>query len=180
MNISGKKIAMVVPFRDFRDAEYFISANFLISCGGEVVNVSRQKGTAIGVDGGDIEIQMIPEEFRTEDFDALVFVGGPGTAKNLENQDLHKMASDFVKTGKVLAAICIAPVLLAKAGLLSGKKATVWSGPMDKTAIKILKEEGALYQEKDLVVDNNLVTANGPAAANKFAEALVKKLDKTV
>jgi len=176
-NISGKKIAMVIAFRDFRDAEYFIPADILSFYGGEIINVSTQKGTAIGADGGDVEVQLSSQEFRAEDFDALVFVGGPGMAKNLENQEFHRMAQAASAAGKVMGAICISPVLLAKAGVLSGRKATVWSGPMDKSPIKMLKEAGAVYLKESVVVDNNTITANGPVAAKEFGEALAKKLD---
>jgi protease I len=175
-NISGKKIAMVVTFRDFRDAEYFIPADILTTCGAEIVNVSTQKGMAVGADGGDIEVQLTPQEFRVEDFDALVFVGGPGMGKNLENKDFQRMAQQAAKTGKVLGAICIAPVLLAKAGVLQGKKATVWSSPMDKSPINMLKEAGAAYQNEDVVIDDKIITANGPDAAESFGEALVEML----
>ena len=96
--------------------------------------------------------------------------------KNLENQEFHGLAQGFFKTGKILAAICIAPALLAKAGVLQDKKATVWSGPMDKSPVNILKEGGAIYQNEDVVVDNNIITANGPEAAAKFGEALVRAL----
>ena len=180
INISGKKIAMVVAFRDFRDAEYFIPADILTSCGAKIINVSTKKGIAIGVDGGEVNVQLTPKDFNIKDFDALIFIGGSGMAKNLGNQDFQSMARQALEAGKILGAICIAPVLLAKAGLLSGKKATVWSGPMDKSPIKILRECGALYQEKDVVVESGLITANGPDAAKLFAEALLGELDKNL
>ena len=174
--LKGKKIAMVIAFRDFRDAEYFIPADILAGYGAKIIPLSTKKGIAMGADGGDAEVLLTPEEFQAKDFDALVFVGGPGMAKELVNQDFQRMAQAMVKAGKLLAAICIAPVLLAKAGILQGKKATVWSGPMDKAPISMLKESGADYQEKALVIDGLIITANGPGAAKDFGEALAKAL----
>ncbi|PIR71487.1 MAG: hypothetical protein COU43_02395, partial [Candidatus Nealsonbacteria bacterium CG10_big_fil_rev_8_21_14_0_10_37_25] len=77
---------------------------------------------------------------------------------------------------KVLASICISPVILAKAGVLKGKKATVWSSPMDKVPVRILEENEAIYQDKSVVADGKIVTANGPAAAEKFAKAIITAL----
>lgn len=175
-NILGKKAAMFLAFREFRDAEYFIPAEILKSVGVKIINVSTQKGTAFGADGGEVEIDLTTEELLFKDFDALVFIGGSGIVKDLENQDLHKLARDFVGAGKILAAICIAPVILAKAGVLQGKKATVWSGPMDRSSINILKESGSSYQKEDVVIDGSIITANGPNAAAGFGEALARKL----
>ena len=77
---------------------------------------------------------------------------------------------------KILAAICIAPAILAKAGVLEGKNATVWSSVLDKGPIKILEENGANYVEKDVVVDGNIITANGPQAASEFGRKIVEIL----
>ena len=174
--MKNKNVAIVVAFRDFRDIEYFIPRDILVGAGFQIFNVSTKKGIAVGSDGGEVEINLTPDEFRVEDFDALVFIGGPGMAKNLDNKDFQRMAQEAISASKVLAAICIAPALLAKAGVLKGKKATVWSNPMDKSAIKILKEAGADYQDERVVKAGLLVTANGPAAAKEFGEVLTKLL----
>ncbi len=121
---------------------------------------------------------MTADEFKIENFDAAVFIGGPGMGKNLDNQSFQKIAQDVFRAGKVLAAICIAPALLAKAGVLAGKKATVWSAPLDKSAIKILKEGGAQYLAEDVVVDGKIITAPGPLAAKKFGEKIVEVLTR--
>lgn len=175
-NLSAKiKIAMIIAFRGFRDAEYFISKEILEKAGIEVKTVSSKKGTAIGADGGSTEANILLYEVNMDDFDAAVFVGGPGCLNALDNQDSYKIARETVSQNKILAAICISPVILARAGVLSGKKATVWSSPTDRRAIKILEEKGAVYQATSVVVDGKLITANGPDAAKKFAEE-VKEL----
>jgi len=175
-SISSKKIAIVIAFREFRDIEYFIPRNILAGVGAQIVTCSTQKGTAIGADGGEVEVDLLISEINIEDFDAVVFIGGSGMAKNLDSPDFQRIAKEAVERGKVLGAICIAPVLLAKAGVLSGKKATVWSSPLDKSAVKMLKEGGATYVAEDVVTDGKLVTANGPGAAKKFGEALTNLL----
>lgn len=176
--LEGKKIAMVIAFRDFRDIEYFIPRDTLLGAGAKIVTVSSQKGMAIGADGGEVQVSLDASEFQAENFDATVFIGGPGMGKKLEDESFQKIAKDTVESDKVLGAICIAPALLAKAGVLEGKKATVWSSPLDKSPIRMLEEGGAEYLAEDVVVDGKIVSASGPAAAKKFAEALIEVLTK--
>ncbi len=171
-----KKIAIVIAFRDFRDVEYFIPADIFRNAGAKITTISSEKGIAIGVDGGEAKIDLTLDEFRAENFDAVIFIGGPGMGKNLDNQNFQKIAKDAIAADKIIGAICIAPALLAKAGALSGKKATVWSGPLDKYGIKILEENGAIFGDEHLVGDGNLSTASGPHAAKEFAEKIIEAL----
>lgn len=172
----SKKVALIVAFRDFRDEEYFIPKQILESFGIEVKTVSTNFGKAVGVSGGEAEVDLLLANFNVEDFDAVVFIGGAGAVKFMDDEKAHFVAKEALKKDKILAAICIAPTILAKAGVLAAKKATVWSSPLDKSAIKILKERGAIYQEDSVVKDGKIITANGPLAAKKFGEVLVESL----
>jgi protease I len=175
--LEGKKVAIIIAFRDFRDEEYFIPKEVLENSGAEVRTVSTEKGIAIGSQGGEANVNIILSEIKVSDFDAIVFIGGPGAPKYLDNETSYKIAQDAVLQGKILAAICISPTILAKSGVLSGKKATVWSSPLDKSAVKILKDSGANYQSDRVVIDGKIITANGPDAAGDFAEAIIRVLN---
>ena len=177
-NISGKKIVMVLAFRDFRDAEYFIPKEILEKAGAEIKNASNKIGTAIGADGGEVEVDFLVSELNPADFDAIVFIGGPGCLNGLDNKDSYNLIRQTLSQNKVLSSICISPVILAKAGVLEGKRATVWSSPMDKSAIKILEENGAIFQVKSVVRDGKIITANGPSSAEEFGEAILETLTK--
>jgi protease I len=174
-NLSGKKVLMLVAFRDFRDQEYFVPRKIFEDSKIEVKTASSKKGRAIGADGGDVEVDFLISEVSVDEFDAIVFVGGPGALEHLDNENSYKLAKEAVEKGKVLGAICISPVILAKAGVLNGKKATVWTD-FTKSQAKILKENGAIFEEKDVVVDGKIVTGNGPQAAEKFAKEIVNLL----
>jgi protease I len=171
-----KKIAMIIAFQDFRDEELFIPRSIFLAEGAEVKIVSTKKGKAIGVFGGVIDVDLTLEELNVSEFGAIVFVGGAGAAKYVNDEKCHQIARKAVSQEKILGAICIAPAILARAGVLKGKKATVWSSNLDKSAIKILKEEGADYQKDSVVADGKIITANGPVAARKFGEAIVRLL----
>jgi len=172
----GKKAVMIIAFRDFRDKEYFVPKEILEKAGIEVKTASNKKGTAIGADGGDTEVDLLISEISVSDFDAVIFVGGPGALENLDNEDSYKVAKEAISQGKVLASICISPVILAKAGVLEGKKATVWYSPLDKSSIKTLEEKGTIFEDQPVVVDGNIITANGPGAAEDFGKKIVEVL----
>jgi protease I len=174
--LQNKKIALIIAFRDFRDEEYFIPKEAFEKAGAKIVTVSAFAGKATGVEGGEAEVNLLIDDLKVDDFDAILFIGGPGATIYQEDERAHSIAQEAQEKGKVLGAICIAPTILAKAGVLDGKKATVWSGPLDKSPIKLLQEQGAKYLDRPVVVDGKIITANGPAAAKEFAEKVVEAL----
>lgn len=174
-SLQGKKIAIIIA-SNFRDEEYFVPKEALEAAGAKITTVSEAAGQVIGADGGEAQADLAVGETSPENFDAVLFIGGPGMAKRLDNETFQKLAKETVQADKVLGAICIAPALLAKAGVLEGKNATVWTNSMDKSAAKTLEENGAIYQDEAVVTDGNIVTANGPAAAENFAQSLINLL----
>lgn len=175
-NLTGKKIVMVIAYQDFRDIEYFVPKEILKNAGAEVIVASNKKGTALGADGGQVDVDLLVEEINPQNFDAVIFVGGPGCLKNLDNEASYKLINQTVSEGKVLGSICISPVILAKSGVLKEKKATVWSSLLDKSGIKILEENGAIYVPEGVVVDGKIITANGPDSARDFGKKIVELL----
>lgn len=176
--LKEKNIAFLIAFRDFRDEEYFKPKEILEKAGAEIKTASTQIGLAVGADGGEVEVDLLIENLDPVDFDALVFIGGPGCLKYLDNENSYQVAKETVAQGKVLAAICISPTILAKAGVLEGRRATVWSSPMDKSPVRTLEDGGAIYQDEPVVVDGKIITGNGPAAAKKFGEVIIEALTK--
>ena len=85
------------------------------------------------------------------------------------------IAKEAYKQGKVLGAICIAPGILAKAGVIKGKKATIWDSG-DGTFKSVVEEGGATYTREDVTVDGKIITANGPHAARKFGKTIASML----
>lgn len=104
-----------------------------------------------------------------EDYDAIVLPGGTKGAENFaEYSLLIDELKNFLKEGKLIAAICASPALVfAPNGFLSDKKATCYPA---------LKSHIAHYVDQPVVVDGNVITGQGPASALPFALALVEKL----
>lgn len=174
--LQNRKIAMIIAFRDFRDEEYFIPKQTLESSGAKITTVSNSLGKAIGKLGGDTEVDVLLKDFNPGNYNAILFIGGPGAAKYIDDETYHKIVRETVQNNKILGAICIAPAILAKAGVLDGKKATVWSSVMDKSAVKILEEGGANFQPDSVVSDGKIITADGPGAAKGFAQKIIEVL----
>lgn len=171
--IKAMKIAMIIAKNNFRDEEYLYPKEIFVKSGFEVDTFSSSKGVAKGMLGATVEVNKTIEELKVENYDAVIFVGGFGASEYFENKLAHKIAQETVKQNKVLAAICIAPVTLAKADVLKGKNATVFYSESAQ-----LKSCGANYTGKDVEVDGKIVTGAGPHAAKLFGEKIKELLLK--
>lgn len=176
--MDNKKILFVVAFKDFRDEEFFEPKEILEKANFQIDVASTEKGLAMGVNGGEVKVDFIIDEVRVDDYEAIIFVGGSGASRNIENQRFHHLAREAMAKNKILGAICIAPLILARAGVLENRKATVWASALDRRPIQQLKDGEATYENKPVVIDGNIVTANGPQSAKEFGKILAKELKK--
>ena len=104
------------------------------------------------------------------DAELILMPGGlPGATTLDACEDLHRLIQRFADENKPIAAICAAPMILGKMGLLKGRKATCYPG-FDKYL------EGAQYTGALVEKDGNYITGKGPAAALPFALAVVEHL----
>jgi len=164
-------VLLIVAQNGFRDKEYFKPKTILEDAGYQVKTGSVKVGTARGKLGGIAKVDAALSEVKIDDYAAVVFIGGPGSADYFTDKTAVKLATDAYQKGKMVGAICIAPGILARAGILKGKKATVFPSETET-----LKREGANYSALPVVVDGKVVTADGPEAAEAFGKALVKTL----
>lgn len=164
-----KKALLIIARQNFRDEELFAPKQVLEQNGYKVVIASSSLGEAKGKLGGKIKPDILLENAAVSDYSIIAFIGGPGAQEYFDSQAAHRIAREAYNNNKVLGAICIAPSILARAGVLDGKKATVF----DSEAMT-LKSKGAIYTGKDVEVSGKIITANGPHAAKMFGEALVE------
>jgi len=169
--LQGKSILMIIAHQDFRDEEYEEPRQVFEGRGAKVTVASSSLETAKGALGAQVKPDLLLKDAAVGDYDAIVFVGGPGAQEYWDDPVAHVIAQEAVAEGKVLAAICIAPATLARAGVLKGKKATVFSSEAGA-----LKAGGANYTGASVERDGLIITANGPQAAAEFAEEIAKAL----
>lgn len=165
-------ILMIIAPRDFRDEELFDTKEELEKAGNTTVVASTSTGTIYGSHGGDVEVNTLLTDVNVQDYDAVAFIGGSGTHVLFNNTDAHNIARNAYESGKLVAAICIAPVILANAGLLQDKQVTVFEDGIDAVETK-----GAHYTGLGVTVDGQIVTASGPQQAHAFGRKLADLLN---
>jgi len=170
-----KKVLFVIPPSEFRDEELFSTMQIVHSAGFKTVIASTRMGQATGMLGGKATPDLLVSNIILKDYDAVVFIGGQGVESNNmpENPEVVKLARDANNSGKIIGAICIAPRILASAGLVSGKRVTAFN---DSDTVSSLKQAGATYTGNPLEKDGKLITADGPSSAVKFGEEIVRAL----
>lgn len=161
-------ILMVIAQEGFRDEELAVPKALFEERGYRVLVASKAKGEAKGMLGSRVEVDLALKDVDIGEYEAVVFVGGVGAQGYFQDPEALRLAREAHERGKVLGAICLAPGILARAGVLKGKRATVWP-----SEAKALAEAGATYTGRDVEVDGRIVTANGPHAARAFAEAIL-------
>ncbi|GMO64422.1 MAG: DJ-1/PfpI/YhbO family deglycase/protease [Endomicrobiia bacterium] len=169
MLVEMKKIIFVTAPEEFRDEEYYKPKKILEEVGIEVITASLKIGELNGRFGYKAMSTFTIQDITLNDFDAIAYIGGNGSSVFFNNPYALRLAKDFFEYGKPTASICIAGVILANAGILKGRKATVFS---DGKASLI--KGGAIYTGEPLEIDKNIITANGPEVAEDFGKAIVR------
>jgi protease I len=169
-----KKVLMIIAQKDFRDEEFREPKAILEKKGIKVTVASTAAGTAVGMFGMQVIPDATVDNVNISEFDAVVVVGGSGSQTYLwDDLRVHKIVQSLHKRGGLVAAICISPVVLAKAGLLRGKKATVFR---TATTLNELKKVGALISDAPVMVDGKIITGKGPEAAREFGQKIADSL----
>ena len=162
---------MVVAPEDFRDEEFFEPKEIFQKAGLQITVASKGVKEAQGLLGGSASVDVNITQVNLNDYDAVVFVGGPGSNIYFNDSTALELAKSAYQSQKIIGAICIARSILANAGLLQDKKATCFSSEAEN-----LKAKGAQYTGEPVTVDGKIITASGPQAARQFGEAIVKTL----
>jgi protease I len=178
-NVNGKKVAILTE-NGFEETELTGPKKVMEAAGIKVDIVSPQKGKvkAWAHDHWSIElpVNVNLSNADVEDYDALVIPGGVMNPDLMRmNEDCVQFAKDFMETGKPVAAICHGPQLLIETGLLKGRKMT--SYPAIKTD---LKNAGADWRDKEVVVDDNLITSRSPKDLEAFNKKLLEQIKEGV
>ena len=164
-----KKVLLVIASDQFRDEELFHTKEEIEKFGVKTVIASSSLSVSTGSMGGKASPEILLNDVNMSDYDGVVFIGGAGSSEYWDNPKAHALAKASYENGKVTAAICIAPVTLAKAGLLKGKKYNCW-----ESEVETIKKLGGIHYPEPVVSDGNLVTGNGPNAARNFGRKIAE------
>jgi protease I len=174
-SLTGKRVA-ILSDNGFEEVELTSPKKALENAGAKVDIVSAQKGKikAWNHDHWSIEldVDVMLDDAKTENYDALMI---PGGVINPDQMRLHTnyihFAEEFLEAGKIVAAICHGPQLLIETGMISGREMT--SFPSIKTD---LINAGASWQDKEVVVDNGLVTSRSPKDLEAFNKKMIEEI----
>jgi protease I len=167
---------MIIAPEQFRDEELNVPRACLTQAGFTVKVASTQTGEATGMLGAVEPVTHLLEDIlpTASELAGVVVVGGYGSVQHLWNHSgLHQLLQQAAQAQKVVAAICVSPVVLAKAGLLEGQTASVWDMPESQEAFA---QAGVTYTPEPVTVSGRFVTADAPNSAQAFGEALLQVL----
>lgn len=171
------KALYIIAQEGFQDHEFTGSKAQLEKAGHDITVASFRKGEAHGAFGMTIKAEIALDDVNADDYDLVTVIGGSGMVDiaydDAMNKPIIKVIKKMKEKGKLISAICIAPVVLAKAGVLGGKNATVYE---TSESVKALEEGGANYTGDEVTIDGDMITANGPPAAEAFGKKLAEAL----
>ena len=166
------RAVFVIPHHAYRAEELEVPRDALSAAGVEVLVASSSLGPATDMSGArGCEPDLLYSAVDPSALDALVFVGGTGSAEYFEDRTAHGLAQAALAQGKLVAAICFAPSILANAGLLEGRRATC--APARRAH---LAAQGVELVDAAEVRDGAILTGRGPQDSEAFARALVEAL----
>lgn len=166
------KVAVIITDM-FEDSEYTEPARAFEKAGHQVVHVGLEAGSTVRgkKDDTPVTIDRAVKEVDVHDFDALLIPGGYSPDKIRVDEDAVRFAGDFLKSGKPVFAICHAAQLLITADVLRGRRMTGY-----KSVIQDIKNAGAEFVDREVVVDDNLVSSRNPGDLPAFISASLEKL----
>jgi len=160
---------IIVPLAEgFEEIESLTVIDVLRRAGINVETVGIMGSVVSGSHGVRVMADKKLLEINADEYDGIVLPGGsPGYLNLGKSSKIIEILRRFDSAGKLIAAICGAPSILAKVGILEGKKATIFPG---------MEKELPHPRGEKVVVDGNIITSQGPGTAMDFALTIVEAL----
>lgn len=162
---------LIISADNFEDTELLVPYYRMLEAGHEVDIASMKKGKITGKRGYEVEANRALRNVNPDDYDLLILPGGKAPGEIRKEQAALDIAKDFFVKSKPIAAICHGPQILISAGLMKGRHATCY-----RSVAPEMKEAGARYEDREVVVDNNLVTSRQPSDLPAFMREVVRML----
>jgi protease I len=166
---SGRTVLVYLPQQLFNEQEFEPALRRLSLAGIETRLVAADSGVAVSMSQLVVRLDLALRDVDVADYAGLVLIGGSGSAIYWDDSLLQARCREFANSGKVVAAIGIAPITLARAGVLKGRRATAFR---DRNTKDWLKQSGAEFSFKGVVADRNVITAQSSEQARAFGQAV--------
>ena len=165
--------ALIVSADNFEDIELLYPYYRLQEEGIEADVASLKRGPIKGKHGYTVEANKALNEIDPDNYDILILPGGKAPETIRKDKYALEIAKRFFEQNKPVSAVCHGPQTLITAGLMKGRRATCY-----ESVAKEMKEAGALYEDKEVVIDKNLVTSRQPSDLPAFMRETLKLLRK--
>lgn len=166
--------ALMITAEQFEDSELFAPKAALEAAGIEVAIATPEKGQRIhGKHGASVLADLSLCEVKPDDYDLLVLPGGRAPATLRSDEHALRIAREFFRQDKPVAAICHGPQILISAGLLARRRATCY-----KSVARELEDSGACFEDAAVVVDGKLVTSRQPNDLPCFIREMLRLVGK--
>ena len=159
---------LMISADNFEDTELLVPYYRLKEAGFTVHVAAMKSGRITGKHGYEVAVDRHLSEISAEGYDLLVLPGGKAPESVRKESKALEIARSFMESGRPVAAICHGPQILASAGLLKGRRATCYGSVAEE-----LKGAGALYEDREVVVDRNLVTSREPGDLPAFLREIM-------
>jgi protease I len=164
---------LIISADNFEDTELLVPYYRMLEDGHDVDIASMKKGKIKGKKGYEVEANKALKDVDPKDYDFLMLPGGKAPEAIRKEQKALDIARDFFDKNKPVAAICHGPQTLISAGLMKGKHATSY-----RSVAPEMKAAGANYEDKEVIVDGNLITSRQPSDLPAFMKEIMKKIKK--
>ena len=163
--------ALIISAADFEDTELLVPYYRLREeqIGTDVA--SMQQGEIKGKYGYAVRVDRTLKDTDPAGYDLLVLPGGKAPAAIRKDVHALEIARHFFQHNKTVSAICHGPQILISAGLIKNRHATCYKSVADE-----MKKAGALYEDREVVVDGNLITSREPSDLPAFLRETMKKI----
>lgn len=165
--------ALIISADNFEDSELLFPYYRMKEEGIDVDIASFKRGKIKGIHGYEIEVNKDFKEINPDEYDILILPGGKAPESIRKDKNALEIAKYFFQRNKPVSAICHGPQTLITAGLMKGRRATCY-----KSVAGEMKEAGAIYEDKEVVVDGNLVTSRQPSDLPAFMRETLKMIKK--
>ena len=169
--------ALILTADKFEDMEFFFPYFRLLEEGLEVDVAAPNKGNIEGEHGYGFEVKKTFDDVRPDNYDLLLIPGGsPDGAPSVVRMDTRAqaIAKSFFNSNKPVASICHGPWLLASSGLVNGRRLTAyWYDGVPED----IRKAGGIYEDKEVVVDGNLVTSRYPGDLPAFMRETMRMVN---
>lgn len=178
-DVNGKKVAIITE-NGFEEIELTSPKKALEEAGVTVHIVSPQNEKVKAWDhdhwSGEINVDVHVSDLDIENYDMLIIPGGVINPDKMRTDvDCVSVVQQFLEAGKPVAAICHGPQLLIETGMISGRKMTSYH------SIKTdLINAGVIWEDKEVVVDNGIVTSRSPKDLDAFNKKLIEELGEGI